>query len=144
MIESLDLPAECVASQITLHAWKCSLIYRFIEAMDYIKNLQVIWVPRYVCSGFFYACKHKSYYDILHSYIIYNFSSDTNSKGTFKSIRKAVELAKEAAEEGDSDKLSWYLAMTDSLVGNIMIMSADTCTESEQKNLKEVQLNWRH
>ena len=71
---------------------------------------------------------------------IHNFNSDpkSNSKGTFKSIRKAVELAKEAKEEGDPDKLSWYLAMTDSLIGNIMIMSADKCTESEQKNLGKV------
>jgi hypothetical protein len=63
-------------------------------------------------------------------------ASDTESKGTFKSIKKAVDLAKEAVKEKDPNKLSWYLAMTDSLVSNIM--SADACTESEQEKLDEV------
>jgi hypothetical protein len=63
-------------------------------------------------------------------------SCSANAKGTFKSIKKAVQLAKKAVDEKDPDKLSWYLAMTDSLVGNIM--SADACTESEQEKLDKV------
>lgn len=75
----------------------------------------------------------------MNSILIYSDStSDTEykSKGTFKSVRKAVDLAREAAEEKDPDKLSGYLAMTDSLVG--YITSADACTESEQEKLDKV------
>ena len=63
-------------------------------------------------------------------------TSDTKSKGTFESVRKAVDLAKDAAKENDPDKLSGYLAMTDSLVG--YIKSAYACTESEQEKLYKV------
>ena len=68
---------------------------------------------------------------IIVSLIVYSGKELAEGKRSFKSIRKATELAMK------DTNLDWYLAMTDSIIGSIM--SADACTVSEEKKLAQVE-----